>query len=782
MRILFSLLFIVFLACTAGAQSLPAQWRFSADNKYIIAGDQLSDGLYDESSIEEIRLYFSQSNYWTQLTQNYSTKKDIVATLKYKGATYDSVGVRFKGQTSYFMNSSQKKSFSISMDFVRDGQDLSGYKNLNLNNSWTDASFMREVLYYRLIRKHTPSAKAGFVRLYINDQDWGVYQNVQQLNKDFLEEWYENDNGVNMRADVPDGTSTGPGPGGGGGMWGDGTAGMNYLGPDTTLYKKYYTLKSSGRTDPWQQLIQACKILNTSGSSLETEAPKYFDIDKILWHLACEIAFGDDDSYVYKGKMDYYLYQDAETNRWATYDYDANSTLLSQHTTWSPFYNETKVNYPLLNKLLAIPAFRQRYIAHMKTIINDLLDETRVNTLIDGYDNIIRSTVFADPKKTTSNTAYTAELNVLKNFVKNRKASLLANTEIKAAAPVIMRADFFGQGANPSEITEGDQVLVTAKVDFTPGIYQVNIFYATGLSDPFTVLPMNDSGIYGDATAGDGTWSFLMPSKSAGTFARFYIEAVGNNTTKSRTYYPAGAEHELFYYSVKPKTSTAKTVVINEFMASNTGIIKDEFDETEDWIELHNLTNQDISLEGYNLTDSETNLSKFTFGPGVVIKANGYLIVWADEDSGTQGPLHANFRLSAAGEQIILLDPGLVVLDQVVYGQQTTNKSSARHPNGTGDFAIGDHTFNANNDGTTATGEQGEVSLSIYPNPTDGNVFIDNRSGADTELVIYDLSGRPLTRHTVVTGQSRLQLDNLPSGLYLARYGLSTVKLAIVRP
>ena len=92
------------------------------------------------------------------------------------------------------------------MDFVRDGQQLEGYKTLNLNNSFEDASFMREVFYYHLLRNHAPAAKANFVRLYINDQDWGIYQNVQQLNKDFLKEWWVSNDGSNFRADSP--TST----------------------------------------------------------------------------------------------------------------------------------------------------------------------------------------------------------------------------------------------------------------------------------------------------------------------------------------------------------------------------------------------------------------------------------------------------------------------------------------------------------------------------------------------------------------------------------------------
>ena len=52
----------------------------------------------------------------------------------FDGETYDSVGVRFKGQTSYMNVSGQKKSFNITTDAFIDGQNVKGYNITNLNN------------------------------------------------------------------------------------------------------------------------------------------------------------------------------------------------------------------------------------------------------------------------------------------------------------------------------------------------------------------------------------------------------------------------------------------------------------------------------------------------------------------------------------------------------------------------------------------------------------------------------------------------------------------------
>jgi spore coat protein CotH len=760
-KIKFTILIQFLFFCASLAQSIPDQWRIDHNQHMVIAGDQAVKKFYNESKIEEVRLYFKEANFLNLLSGNYASKTELMCRMVYDGQTYDSIGVRYKGATSYFMNQTQKKSFSISMDAFKDGQDVQGVRSLNLNNSWDDPSMMREVLYYNLIRNHTPAAKANFVILYLNDVSWGIYQNVQQLNKDFLKEWYPNADGTNLRADTP---VSGPPGGGGGGQgpnWGDGTAAINYLGTDTALYQKYYTFKSSKESDPWQNLIDASQILKNS-TNLEVDAPKVFDIDKILWHLACEIAFGDDDSYVFKGKMDYYLYHEPTQHRWSTYDYDANSTFVPSHSTWSPFYNETKANYPLLNKLLAVPSFRQRYLAHLRTIIDQSFDPDIVFPLIDTIDSRIRPHVLADTKKASSNQEYTSELAVLKKFVTDRRTYLLNNAEVKQESPTIRDVQMkVGNDLWPI-VREGDKTLVTAKVNHTIGIKECALHIAGGIVDRYERRVMYDDGSNGDLVASDDIYSLILDNPSAGKMVAFYVEAVASNAKNSVTFFPRGTEHQMLTYQVQAPSLSAPTVVINEFMASNMGIIKDEFEENEDWIELYNTTDASIDLGGYVLTDSDANLDKFVFAEGTIIPSKGYIIVWADED-GVQGPLHANFRLAIAGERIILLNKSKVELDRVEFGAQQADLSSARQPNGTGSFAIGPHTFGKNNS-SSRTADFTTKNVVIIPNPASTEIHLRTELPVK-QWFIFDLHGRQL----ITSKTSLIAVDELAAGTYIVK-------------
>lgn len=768
--------------CPGFSQSLPLEVQFSGDGRQLLSGKSSPSGFYDSALVRNLYLNFSQSNYWNQLTANYPTRTHIPASLVFEGISLDSVGVSFKGNTSYTgTGTSQKKSFSVKTEEFIDNQDLLGYSTLNLNNAFQDASFLREVFYLHQIRQHIPAAKANFVHLYINNQDWGLYPNVQQLNKDFLEEWFFSNDGANFRAHVR--TTGGPGgggPGGGGGPnWGDGTAALNYLGADTALYQEKYTLKSSDITNAWQKLVTACDVLNnTPSAELVNVLPQYFDIDRILWFLATEIAFEDDDSYVFKGKMDYYIYFDPETQRFTPLEFDGNSVMDVNPVSWGPFYNVNNTNYPLLNKLLTVAEWRQRYLAHFRVIIQDELNTTQCNAVLDNYKSQIDALVQSDPKKLYTYNQFITEVEALKTWISQRRNYLTSNTEIQQVAPTISWAKYLN--SDNEEWTSPQPyapVNVQTQVISTNGIDRVFLWYSNQLTGTFSKIQMFDDGAHSDGSASDGIFGASIPGYAAGTVVRFYIEALAGNTAKSAAYHPRGAEHDVFVYQVSTANSSVAQVVINELMASNTGIVLDEFGETEDWVELHNTSAAAVDLSGFYLTDNPLNLDKWEIPTGAVIPPFGYLIFWADEDS-SQGTNHMNFKLSALGETLMLLDGELNLVDSLNFGAQQSNVSLARIPNGFGPFESEAPTFGYNNDhGALALIDLSAVRLNLFPNPANNFIRIGGLI-ADGKVLVHDAAGR-LVYSGVLNAEAILDVSRWTSGYYVLTSGLTHARFIV---
>lgn len=651
---------IIFLVASIGssldAQKLPKNIRFSTDSKRLVTGGIPSKGFYDEKKLNSIYLEFSDPNYWDTLLKYHEKGLDLKARLKMNDKVYEGVGVRFKGMTSFMMTGdSKKKSFNITIDYSNDSLKLMGFKTLNLNNGAEDPTIMREILYQNLIRDYIPATKGNFVKLYINNLYWGVYSNIQQINSEFIKEWFLSDKGSRWRAynksgfqmmglggpgggpmGRPMGGPFGPqdsamrvkmdsilhrpgdpagglseaeihnrmdsvfkaggmppfgpfgpgmpgrpgspggmnapgrpespgrpgekggpsnpgGPGGlGGGMFGDGKSGLNYLGEDSAAYQKSYTLKSSKLKNPWNDLVKVTEVLNqTPLESLHDSLTNYMDIDRTLWMLACESVFADDDGYVFKGGMDYYLYFEPETKRLVTIQYDGNATMNSENSDWNPFMNEDRENYPLMNRVLKVPELRQRYLAHYRTIISESLNPERINHIIDGYTSLISEAVKDDSIKLYSDQEFKDGISELKEFAITRKAFLLANAEIGSPGLTIGKVELLVDGIKNQKPGEHTPVCITVDMGNQKKARQVKLWYSTGLVGKFSSIDLSDNGKNGDAIFGDNLYSALLRVPEKGTVVRYYIEAIASDKPGTATYSPAGAEHDVYVYRVR---------------------------------------------------------------------------------------------------------------------------------------------------------------------------------------------------------------------------------------
>ena len=223
--------------------------------------------------------------------------------------------------------------------------------------------------------------------------------------------------------------------------------------------------------------------------------------------------------------------------------------------------------------------------------------------------------------------------------------------------------------------------------------------------------------------------------------------------------------------------------VINEFLSDNDSTVADQDGEYDDWIELYNNTSQDISLTGMFLTDDFSQPEKWVF-PDTAIQANSYLIIWADDDEDQEG-LHANFKLSKSGEEIMFSDFDGFVQDSIIFGQQFADTSYGRYPNGTGDFQFMPPTFGGENQLFTYVSETDYANyIKVYPNPATDFVIIEFTGALTTkeiEIEILDLfSNRYFqTIKNSVENNVHIQVSDLSSGIYLIRMGSYYQKIII---
>ena len=256
-------------------------------------------------------LEFDSKDWEEELEDFHGTDVDVPAKLTVDGKTYDNVGIRFRGTSSYGgVPRGQKRSMNVTMDLVDKKQNLHGYKTLNLLNSHEDPSFLRTVLYDYIARHYIPAPEANLVRVVINGESWGIYSNEEQFNNDFTKKWFGD--GTGPRWKVPPNFS--------------GAAALVYHGDNPDDYRNLYEIKAKDEKQAWHDLIDLCKKLqDTPDDRLEEELSKVLDLDRALWFLALDNVFIDDDGYYSRGS-DYCIYQDPKTKRFHLLPRDSNET------------------------------------------------------------------------------------------------------------------------------------------------------------------------------------------------------------------------------------------------------------------------------------------------------------------------------------------------------------------------------------------------------------------------------------------------------------------------
>ncbi len=736
----------------------------------------VAQDFYDTGQIQEIKLYFSQPNWRTLLNTAAASAAEpytLARRVVINGTAFDSVGAKFKGNSS-FRTTNVKNPLHIELDYVKN-QDYKGYKDIKLSNVFADPTFVREALSYDLMQSYTHLPRANFAKVWVNDTLIGLYTNTEAITKSFCKKHYYSGNfNVFVKGTPPSLGVAGA------------ASSLVYLGTDTTRYQTSYEIAS---TYGWTQLTHLCDTLNNNTAQIE----KILDVDRSLWMLAFNSLFVNLDSYTGIFTQNYYLWRD-DNRRFNPIIWDLNMSFGAFNAAGVggsdslslakliPFAHETNTAKPLISKLLANPRFKKMYRAHLKTMNTEAFRSGKYLTRATQMQSVIDAAVQQDPNKFFTYTQFKTNLYYgltggggpggapgIVSLMTNRMNYLDTLADMRLVAPVITNV------TSTSNVRINDSVYVTARVtgNTTGGVL---IGYRNIVHNIFTRVAMFDDGQHRDGAANDGVFGYgfklLTPT------IQYYIWAENAN---AGIFSPERAEHEFHNINA---VMGGSDVVINEIMSTNYSAVRDNGGDYDDWIELHNKSNAAVNIGGWYLSDNPYKHAKWRIPTGTSIPANGYLIVWADEDSVQNNAtnFHASFKLSAVGETITLTNTDTAtVVDFVTFGQQYSNLSYARRPNGTGNFAVLTPTFAANNN--TATSSTAEIltatDVNIFPNPVGSQgVTVRINSPEKVDLKVFNMLGQLIYQDTIQE-EKQIETQNWQTGQYIFRIGNVIKKVVI---
>jgi hypothetical protein len=380
--------------------------------------------LYDEGTLRTFFIEFENPAWEAELVAFNNTDVDIPARVTVDGKAYRDVGVHFRGNSSFGVGNGYKRSLNLAFDFVDEDQQIGGYRTLNFLNANQDPSLMRTVLSMHIARQYVPAPRANFVRVVINGENWGIYANAQQFNKEWVRDNFRTTDGARWK--IPQG--------GGGGI-----GGFRYMGDDPAAYRNVFQIKSKDEPASWAALIKLARTLqDTPPERLEAALAPMLDIDGYLKFLALDNVMSSGDGF-FSRTADYSLYLDVKGRFHITFHY-ANEMFSmgggrggpgggpGGGAMLNPLVSQNDANKPIISKVLAVPALRTKYIGFVREIAQKSLDWTTLGPVVKGYRDLIGADVARETHKLFSTEDFqraTADDGTLRMFIDSRRQFLL---------------------------------------------------------------------------------------------------------------------------------------------------------------------------------------------------------------------------------------------------------------------------------------------------------------------------------------------------------------------
>ncbi len=752
-------------------------------SRIINAQNDQSWKVFDDSEVAVVEITIDPTALeWMYGFDNLQSDSLHIASMHFKNSfideTIDSIGFRLRGNTS---RHSQKKSFKVSFNTYGSGGNFYGLEKLNLNGEHNDPSIARSKICWDLFEEiGMKASRAAHAAVYINEEYYGLYVNVEHIDEEFIKKNFSDDSGKLWKCIYK--------------------ADLTYQGTDQSVYANplvagfNYDLKADPDEQDYSELIHFIDLLNnTPETELADSVDAYLNIKNAMKYFAFNLYTGSWDDYRFLSN-NYYLYLNTAGGLFdiIPYDYDNTFGIDWFSVDWARIdpYNYPALNgdpRPLSGKLLAIDKFRNLY-THFLQVMDEKIyalpmwesDLNAVRTrlvtyaLQDTYRTLDYGFTMNDFDNSFKSQPYSNQhvKRGIKEFVNERHSSLPAKLSYTEAEPYI-----YNVTVHPANPGPDDSVYVYVYAFGYPEISEMKIHYHPGNLTEIEDIEIYNSPLNNSNNPEENDiWIAVIPPLGPNSSGRFSI------TAKSDFGDPVSYRNTTVI-EINSGGLVTNQVLLNELMARNHSVLQDEQGEYDDWVELYNPGDTSFSLLNTFITDSRSNLTKWRFSNDVTIDPGETLILWCDDDT-LDGPLHTGFKLDGDGEFLALVNSnGIDFIDSVSFGEQRDDISWGRDLNDSNLWGFMSPTpgeFNtvvSIKDCEKSIPE--EFAVTAYPNPFNPATTIEFDIYQQSEVVIniYNILGEvvwhnhagnhPQGKYTVRWEGTNNNGAKLSSGLYI---------------
>jgi len=506
---------------------------------FIIKPASAQSDFYDLGTIPEIKISFEKEN-WRYLLDSlrYNGEGLLEGVVAVGDEQLEGAGVRYRSGVG-FTPGNKRNGLFINFGFTQSGQKLNGYSSIDLSSAIRDPSLLREVLAYDIVGSYVPTPKANFAKVFINEEYYGLFVNIEPLEAPFFERNFGTSSGSYFLSN-PEYIEQEP----------DGCNSRIYasLGLDNGVACLKNHFDGSKGAD-WSALAKLVETLNKDLNRIE----QILDVDKTLWMLAFNNVIVNLNSYSGQYSPNYYLYMGNDgrfvpivTQLNLAFGSFKNTGIgsdlgIRQMIQLDPLLHANNSAMPLISKLLSNELYQKQYLSHMATILNDhfkgdafekratQLQQDILSPLMEDVNKYYPTSDFLKSKKEIIGKK--SRIPGLVDFMSKRAQFLKMNEAFTIRPPAIEDVGVVKRERFSSKRVSSFQV--QAKIGkFAKNVY---VYYRFEEGAAFKMMAMQDDGKSSDEAANDDIYGAEIAPPSSGKTIEYYIFA---ENAKSVNYSP----------------------------------------------------------------------------------------------------------------------------------------------------------------------------------------------------------------------------------------------------
>lgn len=324
------------------------------------------------------KLVEEYENWEARQAQGLDVKPYHPIVFRHDGNVVDSAMLRLRGNPCCSWQD-EKMQFQISFNEVDPDGRYMGLRKILLDAPRYNRSFLRERLALSILRDMGLRAPcANNARLVVNGAYYGLYTNVEKIDREFLE--------------------------------------RNFEDPDGDLFKKGAELKTNEETS---NLARALEFWETTTIP---EMEQLIDLEAMVLELAGEAIIPDNDGF-WGGGGNFYVYDDPTSGKLVLLPWDLDSTfeVLPPETDPVTWIKPESYGRPHVDAIFADEHWRARYVEALRTA-RAAYDVDVVIDRLDRWAAQIHEAAATDPMKPFSTESHEITVQNMRTYIPLRAA------------------------------------------------------------------------------------------------------------------------------------------------------------------------------------------------------------------------------------------------------------------------------------------------------------------------------------------------------------------------